>query len=336
MRSHLVLLGAALLCSAPPALAQSGVITEPISFRVTNPLEPLFPRTVRGTLYLPANAPRCAQTVVLLMHGLSYGAWAWDFPLQPGTYSMARVLAANGYPAVAVDELGYGTSDHPNGQTLTVQSYGELTAQMVSALHTARYSAAGAVAYQKVVLFGHSAGSEMSELAAGQHGGVDGLIAGAYSHFPSAGILLSVLTQDSVQAALHPYIYFDGTPDQRARDMFNLAVADPAVVDQDTSKANLTPSGEILTIGNQPSRAVLPLITAPTLLLFAENDDLFPPSVAGVDFATAELALFVAAMDRSVQVVPEDGHTFMLHPNGPQTQQRVLEWLGPRFPACAN
>src|SRR5947207_490944 len=96
-----------LLLAAAPAAADT-VVTAPLSFRVTNPLEPLFARTVRGTLYLPASTPRCNRTVVLLLHGLSYGAWAWDFPLDTSTYSMARALASRGFAAVAIDELGYG------------------------------------------------------------------------------------------------------------------------------------------------------------------------------------------------------------------------------------
>src|SRR5438477_350193 len=94
-------------------------------------------------------------------------------------------------------------------------------------------------------LFTRTVRGKLYEPAAGLHGNVDGLIAGAYSHTPSAGILLSVITQDTPQALLNPYIYFAGTPQARAQDMYNLAVADPAVVSEDTQLANLTPSGEI-------------------------------------------------------------------------------------------
>lgn len=325
---------AAIVLAAAPARAD-GVVTQPVSFRVTNPLELLISRTVRGTLYMPASNPGCSASVVLLLHGLSYGAWAWDFPFDNGTYSMARALASNGYPALAIDELGYGASDHPNGRLLTAESYGAITSQLVSALRTGRYSASRP--FQRVILFGHSAGTEMAELAAGPLSGVAGLIAGAYTHFPSVGILLSVLTQDSVAALLHPYVYFDSNPLKRARDMYNLSTADPAIVDRDTQLANLTPSGEILSIAaNQPSRAVQPLITAPVLLLLAQNDALFPPEFLGISYAQLELALFVAAFDRSLYVVPASGHTFMLHPNAPQTQRVVIDWLGERYPTCVR
>ena len=339
MRFTTSIVFAVVLVSSAPATSWAAgvVVTEPITFRVTNPLEPLFQRNVRGTLYLPAADVRCNKTVVLLMHGLSYGAWAWDIPLDPATYSMARTLAEHGYPAIAVDELGYGASDHPNGWNLTAESYGEITAQMVNEIHRGSYaSSAAPIAFEKVVLFGHSAGTEMSELAAGLHGGVDGLIAGAYTHFPSVGILSDVLTQETANALLAPYIYFGGTAAARESDMFNLAFADPAVVAQDTALANLTPSGEILTIGNQPSRTAVPLITAPVLLVLAERDALFPPEVLGVSYAQAELALFTGSVDKSLYVVPQSGHTFMLHPNAPATQRVVTDWLAPRFPACVT
>lgn len=315
-----------LLLCASPAVADS-VITAPVSFTVTNPLEPLFPKTVRGTVYLPASSPRCNRTVVLLVHGLSYGAWAWDFPVAPETYSMARALAAKGYPAVAFDELGYGSSAHPNGWNLTVTSYGSITAQLVRALKAGRYSAASPIAFSKVVLFGHSAGTEMSELAVGNEHVGDALIASAYTHFPSAGILTDVLTSDTPRALLSPYVYFGETAEKRAGYMYDLSWADPAIVAKDTEFAQFTPSGEILTIGNQPSRTALPLITVPVLLIMAEHDALFPPQVL-------ELPLFVAAADKTSYIVPGAGHSFMLHPNAPQTQQAVVNWLQPRFPSC--
>jgi pimeloyl-ACP methyl ester carboxylesterase len=314
------------LLAAAPAVADS-VVTAPVSFKATNPLEPFFQRTVRGTLYLPASAPRCNLTVVLLLHGLSYGAWVWDFPIDNSTYSMARALAARGFAAVAVDELGYGSSDHPNGWNLTVTSYGAIAAQIARSLKTGGYQAAAPIAFSKVVLFGHSAGTEMSEIAAGTFGAGDALIASSYSHFPSTGVLLDVLTSDTPRALLSPYVYFAGTAARRAADMYNLAEADSAVVAKDTQLAQLTPSGEILSISPQPSRAALPLITVPVLLIMAEDDVLFPPQAL-------ELLLFTAALDKTFYLVPGAGHSFMLHPNAPATQQRVADWLSARLPAC--
>jgi pimeloyl-ACP methyl ester carboxylesterase len=176
---------------------------------------------------------------------------------------------------------------------------------------------------------GHSAGTEMSELAAGAHGAGDGLIASAYTHFPSAGILLDVLTSDTPRALLAPYIYFGADASRRASYMYEAQQADPAVIALDTQLANLTPSGEILSIGGQPSRASLPLIRVPVLLLQAEHDRLFPPT-------PLEAALFTGSSDRTTLVVPCAGHSFMLHRNAEATQQVILDWLAPRFSSCPS
>ena len=297
-------------------LALVAVTTAPVSYRVSNPLELFVQRTVRGTIYRPSTG--CNRTVVLLLHGLSYGQWAWDFPVQNSTYSLARALAARGYAAVSIDELGYGTSDHPNGWNLTVEAYGSIAAQIANQLKSS---------FSKVVILGHSAGTEMAELAAGTYGAGDGLIATSYTHFPSLGILLDVITSDTPRALLSPYIYFGGDPTSRAMYMYDLTWADPAIVSADTQRANLTPSGEILSISSQPSRTALPLIHVPVLLIMAEHDVLFPP-------APLELPLFLGAFDKTSYVVPRSGHSFMLHPNAPESQRVIGDWLAARFPAC--
>src|SRR5437879_3600061 len=153
-----------------PSRAASGIIRERVSFTVTNPLNPGHAYTIRGELVRPRAG--CARSVLLAMHGLSYGAWAWDFPLQPDRYSVAQALAKRGYALLAVDRLGYGTSegkgsaDHPNGYTLTTFGYGDMTAQMVRQLRAGTYHAKAPVSFQHVGLIGHSGGSEVVELAA--------------------------------------------------------------------------------------------------------------------------------------------------------------------------
>src|SRR5205823_5214127 len=153
------------------------------------------------------------------------------------------------------------------------------------------------------------------------------LIASAYTHFPSEGILLDAITSETPKALLSPYIYFGGDPNTRAMFMYDLTWADPTVVAKDTQLAQLTPSGEILTISSQPSRTAVPLIHVPVLLIMAEHDVLFPPE-------PLELPLFAAAADKTSWVVPGAGHSFMLHPSAPASQLVVASWLSARLPSC--
>lgn len=327
----------ALLLALPlsPGLSPATLVsTESVGFTVTNPLDPGATYTVKGSLTRPAG---CASSVLLAEHGLSYGKWAWDFPLRPETYSTARALAARGYALLAIDELGYGESDHPNGYTLTVESYADITAQIIRRLRAGTYEAASPVAFSHVGLLGHSAGSEIVELAAGLYPDlVDVVIPTAYEHAPTGvspeWLALKWIAGDEVRAAQSDYEYFETDPETRAADMYNLAVAEGDVVAKDTELLNLTPSGEIFSIGAQPSRHVMAAITAPVLLVLAEKDALFPAS--GAD---AEMLQFAGTADKALYVVPAAGHSFMLHPNAPQTNEAIADWLDlhpAQMPGC--
>lgn len=312
-----------------PALA-SGVVREPVSFRVTNPLVRGSTYTVRGELVRPRAG--CAQSVLLAMHGLSYGQWAWDFPLSPDTYSVAQALAERGYATVAVDELGYGSSSHPNGYTLSVESYADMTAQIAGQLRAGTYAAAEHPGFTHLGLMGHSAGSEIVELAAALHPGIaEVLIPTAYTHEPFVDNiwLTREWSRDNLRALRSDYEYFETNRATRAADMYHLANADPAIVQWDNDHANLTPSGEVFSIGLQPSRFVLPLVKIPVLLVLADHDALFPAS-----FGPNEMLWFQGTADKTLLVAPNDGHAFMLHRNAPVTNTRIADWLSTRFATC--
>lgn len=340
MRIRIVVLAllpfAALLPGA--GVARASVVREPVSFEVTNPATPGTTYTVKGTLVRPSEG--CSGSVLLAMHGLSYGQWAWDFPIEPETYSVAQALAARGFAVLAVDELGYGSSagagspDQPNGYSLSVEGYADMTAQMVRQLRAGTYGAASPVAFDHVGLIGHSAGAEIVELTAALNPGlVDVLIPTAYTHEPFVNNdwLVRSWIPDNQEAATSDYVYFE-TLETRAADMYHLANADPDVVAWDMAHANLTPSGEIYSIGSQPSRFVVGLVRIPVLLVLAEHDELFPGS-----FGESELQWFAGTDDLTLEVIPDAGHSFMLHRNAPVANDTIADWLEARasvFPTC--
>ena len=104
--------------------------------------------------------------------------------------------------------------------------------------------------------------------------------------------------------------------------MYTAAGADPDVIARDNRLANLTPSGEIYSIGLQPSRSVIGGITAPLLVILAADDAIFPP--AGAD---AEMSLFASATDKTLYIVPGTGHVLTLHRSAPTTTAMVASWL---------
>lgn len=295
---------------AAPARASTSAVT----FTVDSLHEPGVTRTIHGTLFEPACA---ASTVVLLQHGLSYTRRAWD---RPG-YSVVQPLVDAGFAVVTVDRLGYGESVLPDGYNVSSESHANNTRQIVSALR--------ARGYAKVVIGGHSAGSETSMLAAGLFGVGDAVLALGYHHFPSPEIVTTFITGDNVRATQDDYEYFLGTPEYRA-DMFYTSAGEASVIADDTANAVLTPSGEVFTIGKQPSRYVASQIAVPVFLQLGDSDRLFP-----VEFADEQVALFARAPEVTVDVVASAGHTFMLHPTGPAGSARMADWVGARFDGCA-
>jgi pimeloyl-ACP methyl ester carboxylesterase len=292
-----------------------GLIRQPVEFTVTNPDEGDAARRIAGYRY----DTFCASpTAVLLLHGLSYTKEAWDFP----GYSVARAIAEEGYAVFAVDRLGYGESTLENGYHVTHEGYADMAHQMVQQLR--------AQGFKHVVLGGHSAGAGTTELAAALYGGVDAIMPIGWHHRPSNRLGQDFFTGDYPRAVQDDYEYFLGSPQHRA-EMFYTATADPAVVEADTRAAVMTPSGEIFSIGKQPSRLVVGSITVPVFLQFGDSDRLFE-----VEYAKMHADEFRSSKSVTVDIVPDAGHTFMLTKNGIAGSQRMGQWLRsrPETPSC--
>jgi pimeloyl-ACP methyl ester carboxylesterase len=305
----------ALPSSAPAQTRGVGLIKQRVEFTVKNPAENGTARQIVGYRY---DTFCNASTAVLLMHGLSYTKEAWDVP----GYSVAQKLAEAGYAVVAIDRLGYGESKLQNGYNVTFQAYSDMAHQIVDQLRGQGFS--------HVVLGGHSAGAGETEYEAGVFGGVDAIMALGWHHRPSNELGQDFFTGDNPRSLQDSYEYFLDTPAHRA-EMFYTATADPDVVEADTKAAVLTPSGEILSIGMQPSRFVVGNIKVPVFLQFSDGDRLFEQQY---DQQHAEE--FRAAKSVSVDVVKDAGHTFMLTKNGLIGDDKMVEWLKsrPETPAC--
>jgi pimeloyl-ACP methyl ester carboxylesterase len=310
-----VIAGFALPGSAPAQTRGVGPARQPVEFMVENPAEGGAARRIAGYRY---DTFCQSPTAVILMHGLSYTKESWDFP----GYSVARKIAEAGYAVFAIDRLGYGESELDNGYNVTHEAYAEMAHQIVNQLRDQ--------GFEHVVLAGHSAGAGTTELAAGVYGGVDAIMALGWHHRPSNELGQDFFTGDYVRAAQADYEYFLGTPEHRA-EMFYTAAADPAVVEADTRAAVLTPSGEIFSIGKQPSRLVAGNIKVPVFLQFGDSDRLFE-----LQYARMHAGEFFSSPSVTVDVVPDAGHTFMLQENGPAGAQKMADWLRsrPETPSC--
>ncbi|AUX23263.1 uncharacterized protein SOCEGT47_037860 [Sorangium cellulosum] len=311
------LLGAT-LAGLPAARADSGSLTRtPVTYRVTDPVARSAEHEIHGFRIDP---PCAAASVVLLQHGLSYSAEAWDFLPEHG-YSYARTLAEAGYAVVAIDRLGYGASPLDNGYAATVAAHADIAHQIVQELRGE---------FEHVAIGGHSAGAEVSELEAGLFNDVDAVIAMGYHQFPSTQFFADFITGDIPRALHGDYEYFLGTPSRRAA-MFYTTAAEPWIVAADTAAALPTPSGEILTLTLQPSRVLAPFVRVPVFLQLADGDRLFPSA-----YAALAAKSFVSSPSVTLDVVPRAGHTYMLHRSGPAAGERIADWLRgrPETPSC--
>jgi pimeloyl-ACP methyl ester carboxylesterase len=300
---------------APAQTRGVGLLRQRVEFTVENPAEFGKARRIVGYRY---DTFCQSPTAILLMHGLSYTKEAWDFP----GYSVARKLAAAGYAVFAIDRLGYGESTLDDGYRVTFEAYSDMAHQIVEQLR--------GQGFRHVVLGGHSAGAGETEYEAGVFGGVDAIMALGWHHRPSNQIGQDFFTGDTPRAFQDDYEYFLGSPAHRA-EMFYTATADPAVVEADTKAAVLTPSGEILSIGKQPSRFVVGNVKVPVFLQFSDGDRLFEP-----EYADMHKAEFFSAPSVTVDLVPDAGHTFMLTRSGLAGTGRMVDWLRsrPEAPSC--
>ena len=300
---------------APTVTTSPAVAGTSVSFTVHNPAELGAVRVIRGRLF---RASCSATTVVLLQHGLSYTGDAWNVD----GYSVAGQLVRAGYDVVAIDKLGYRHSPLANGRNVNVLADASIAHQVITQLRAQ---------YAHVALGGHSAGGEESELEAALYHDVDALAVLGYSHAPSAKIVSDVVTGDDPRSILSRsgYEYFLGTPAHR-QYMFFSADADAHVVAADARAAQLTPGGEMLSISPQPSRQLTALITGPVFVQLASLDRLFPGKYL------AEEALLFPAAHVTTDLVPGDGHVFMLHHNGVPAASRMTQWLQrqPGTPSC--
>ena len=307
--------GFAVTGDAPAQTRGVGLVRERVEFTVENPAEGGAARRIVGYRYDPLCA---SSTAVLLLHGLSYTKEAWDFP----GYSVAQKVAQGGYTVFAIDRLGYGESTLDNGYRVTHEAYADMAHQIVNQLRSQGFS--------HVVLGGHSAGAGATEFAAGVYGGVDAIMALGWHHRPSDRLGKDFFTGDYVRAAREDYEYFLRTPQYRAFMFYN-ENADPAVVEADTEAAVLTPSGEILSIGKQPSRFVVGRIKVPVFIQLADGDRLFEPQ-----YAEMHKGEFLQSPSVTLDMVPDAGHTFMLTRSGLSGTDRMVNWLRsrPEAPAC--
>lgn len=312
----------ALDAAATQARAASAPNVTPVSYPVViSQVATLLPApayTVRGYSYTSLGA----REVVLLLHGFSYDHREWDFPApspdaqNPYAYSTARYLATHGFDAVAIDQLGVGSSDHPAGLDalqLTIPAYASMAHQIVQSLRAH---------YAKVVVAGASSGGEVANVEAGLYHDVDGVVDVGFCDLPlfSADVLTTNLGP-TISGLVQPYVYFGGTT--QGRDLLEYSSGtDPSVIAASDAFIQPVASSELHTLQLQPAKALDPLVNVPVLVAFGQQDDVWL-----TDCHALQAALYLTSPSVSTLLLPGAGHALMLARNAGAYESELLTWL---------
>lgn len=317
-----------LAVSAPAEATTAQVTCADVSIPVTISGESM---SIDGRLCVPAGA----KTVQLLVHGITWDQYYWDFPYQPDKYSYVRSANAAGYATLNISRLGHGASSHPASGLITLASNADSIHQVVQAL---RHGDLG-TQFTKVVLVGHSIGSLMSWVEAGTYQDVDAVVATAATHQASLTGLAIDFTR-YYPATLDPKFATSGLdlgytttiPGTRSA-YYTAGNTDPEIIALDEQlKSTGTTSEQLTTLPdilfNESKN-----INVPALVVDGDQEPEFCNGIGAADcsssatLAAGERPFFGPNATVDALVVPNANHNIQLELNAPQTDQSITAWV---------
>lgn len=291
---------------------------------------------IGATFCSPSQPSNRSSTVQHLVHGIGFDRSYWDFPVDPSNYSYVDVATAAGYSTLAIDRLGVGQSDAPNG-TSVVQSPVEI--EILRQINAQlRNGTIGNTTFNKIIHVGHSYGSILGNgLAAIDNSSVDALILTGYSHNSSfngqaiAGWSPVFAKNVSTLNASLPNDYLSFRNIETAQfAFFKYPYYNETVLEQAYASVQPYTIGEIFTLGTTPNNATN--FTGPVQIVTGNNDLIFcGGDCIGGDILSKEATFFPVAKNVSTLVPPNAGHALNLHYAAPQAFQDIQTYLGSYF-----
>jgi pimeloyl-ACP methyl ester carboxylesterase len=319
-----------------------------------NLAQPSVPTHVYGELCMSDAALAQAKAgnppaILVLVHGITYGAWYWDFPDQSGTYSTVNSLVGHGYATLNLDRIGDGRSDHPLSPLVNAPSQAEIVHQLVQQLKAGQI---GGTRFSHIGLVGHSYGTVINWLESALYNDTDINIGTGYSDRVNpltAGtfIGMSAPAATSDLERNQPWAVDPGylQPLPTARDLPQLYYdpnADPQVIATDARLANTVTVGEVATFVEREYDGTHKNITIPTFSIQGEYDIMTCGDNAQECATDATPASDPITVEKDAQrytswqstamnsqscfrgaVIPDAAHDIALHRNSPQFQAQV-------------
>ena len=177
---------ASVLFAVPPSAQAKGTVELPVTFQVQNTNTSHFPCSADGAAYTVHGhliGPRAGiygpgpREVTFYLQGFDSAEWNWRFQAVPG-YDYGAELARLGHVSLTIDQVGYGKSGFPPGNSTCFGSQADIAHQIIGQLRSGSYSVNGAAppTFADVVLAGHDIGGDMAQIEAYSYGDVNGLM----------------------------------------------------------------------------------------------------------------------------------------------------------------
>lgn len=322
------------LTSTRPVAA--GTTLECSDHSVTVRLTPDATDTYQVVGTLCSQGPVSGKTVQLLLHGATYARYYWDLPYQPEHYSYVRAATKRGYVTFNLDRIGNGTSDHPDGNLVDMNSNAFVVHQVVEALRTGQVASQS---FEKVIVVGHSMGSFVTIKYAGSYPGEsDGIILTGYLHdvnmdFVNASLLpaLYPATLDPKFAGQFPnYDYLTTLPGTRGGPFYYLPNVNPQVLALDENLKQTTSVAELNTGPGMIFDPISLQIEGPVQVVIGEFDHIFCGHLLNCSDKAAvqsyEEAFYGNPACVETAVISDAGHDLNLHTNADAAFSQMLSW----------
>jgi pimeloyl-ACP methyl ester carboxylesterase len=326
-----------LLVATPGTARADGSATIHVAFDVVNTNTSLLPcvpdglpYTVRGDLVLPSSG--APDGVTLYLHGASGNAWRYGEVAD--VYDMPAQLADRGHASLVIDMLGYGRSDKPDGNSICTGSLADIAHQIVGQLRKGAYLAeeGSPLAFEAVVIGGHSSGGWIAELETYSYHDVDGLVMlGSADQVtrPAAAWQLArpgvhIATTCARGGEVRPNYTFTWPSRQAmAEDMFYNV--DPAIPSAFKPRMEPDPCGERPTAvaGVVLDQGFIATIDIPVVVVIGDHDFALKPGGT----AKIQCARYLQSPGCVAVILPKTGHMMHLERTAPLLHDALDQWL---------
>lgn len=273
---------------------------------------------------------RHAATVQVLLHGATYNASYWSWPLDSARQSYVWQALEAGYSVLALDRLGYGESTHPASSADTFTAQALTIHQVVIGLRQR--------GYRTLVGVGHSFGSaELDNEAATYPRDFDALILTGSGSTTSAQTSAQSRQLAAVPGAPDPGYLTSVSVQARAALLYDPQDVRPGTVAFDYATEDTLPIGEIT---SRPASldALTATLRVPVLLLDGMHDSHYCDGAqvvpeSGLDDCSSSVGLFTserahyASACFAAAVVPRSGHDLTTEDGARSAARTMMSWL---------